>query len=50
MSKSTKGTLGYWEVTAIGIGGMVGGGMIIFLAYEGFELIVSDLADRNHSV
>jgi amino acid transporter len=31
MSKSTKETLGYWEVTAIGIGGMVGGGIFAVL-------------------
>ena len=31
MSKSTKGHLGYWEVTAIGIGGMVGGGIFAVL-------------------
>ena len=31
MSKSTEGKLGYWEVTAIGIGGMVGGGIFAVL-------------------
>ncbi len=31
MSKSRKGTLGYWEVTAIGVGGMVGGGIFAVL-------------------
>ena len=31
MSKSTKETLGYWEVTAIGVGGMVGGGIFAVL-------------------
>ena len=31
MSRSTKGNLGYWEVTAIGIGGMVGGGIFAVL-------------------
>ncbi len=31
MSKSGKGNLGYWEVTAIGIGGMVGGGIFAVL-------------------
>jgi len=31
MSKSTKEKLGYWEVTAIGIGGMVGGGIFAVL-------------------
>jgi len=31
MSKSKKETLGYWEVTAIGIGGMVGGGIFAVL-------------------
>jgi amino acid transporter len=31
MSKSRKQNLGYWEVTAIGIGGMVGGGIFAVL-------------------
>jgi amino acid transporter len=31
MSKFRKGTLGYWEVTAIGVGGMVGGGIFAVL-------------------
>ena len=31
MSKSPKEGLGYWEVTAIGIGGMVGGGIFAVL-------------------
>ena len=31
MSKSRKENLGYWEVTAIGIGGMVGGGIFAVL-------------------
>ncbi len=31
MRKPTKETLGYWEVTAIGIGGMVGGGIFAVL-------------------
>jgi amino acid transporter len=31
MSKSTKTKLGYWEVTAIGVGGMVGGGIFAVL-------------------
>jgi amino acid transporter len=31
MSGSEKGKLGYWEVTAIGIGGMVGGGIFAVL-------------------
>ena len=31
MSKSTNGHLGYWEVTAIGVGGMVGGGIFAVL-------------------
>lgn len=31
MSKTGKGELGYWEVTAIGIGGMVGGGIFAVL-------------------
>lgn len=31
MSKSTKQGLGYWEATAIGIGGMVGGGIFAVL-------------------
>jgi amino acid transporter len=31
MSESNNGTLGYWEVTSIGIGGMVGGGIFAVL-------------------
>jgi len=31
MSKSRKENLGYWEVTAIGVGGMVGGGIFAVL-------------------
>ena len=31
MSRSRKKNLGYWEVTAIGIGGMVGGGIFAVL-------------------
>ena len=31
MSETEKKTLGYWEVTAIGIGGMVGGGIFAVL-------------------
>jgi amino acid transporter len=31
MSKSRKEDLGYWEVTAIGVGGMVGGGIFAVL-------------------
>jgi len=31
MSRSDKGKLGYWEVTAIGVGGMVGGGIFAVL-------------------
>lgn len=31
MSASPKKTLGYWEVTAIGVGGMVGGGIFAVL-------------------
>lgn len=31
MSKSAKDGLGYWEVTAIGVGGMVGGGIFAVL-------------------
>jgi amino acid transporter len=31
MNRSGKGNLGYWEVTAIGIGGMVGGGIFAVL-------------------
>ncbi len=31
MSGSGKGNLGYWEVTAIGVGGMVGGGIFAVL-------------------
>jgi amino acid transporter len=31
MSGSEKGNLGYWEVTSIGIGGMVGGGIFAVL-------------------
>jgi len=31
MSQAGKGKLGYWEVTAIGIGGMVGGGIFAVL-------------------
>ena len=31
MSKAEKGKLGYWEVTSIGIGGMVGGGIFAVL-------------------
>jgi amino acid transporter len=31
MSKSRNGNLGFWEVTAIGIGGMVGGGIFAVL-------------------
>jgi amino acid transporter len=31
MSDSTKHKLGYWEITAIGIGGMVGGGIFAVL-------------------
>jgi len=31
MSKSGKGNLGYWEVTALGVGGMVGGGIFAVL-------------------
>ena len=31
MSKSGKDSLGYWEVTAIGVGGMVGGGIFAVL-------------------
>jgi amino acid transporter len=31
MSESGKKTLGYWEVTAIGVGGMVGGGIFAVL-------------------
>lgn len=31
MSESKKETLGYWEVTAIGIGGMIGGGIFAVL-------------------
>ncbi len=31
MSKAGKETLGYWEVTAIGVGGMVGGGIFAVL-------------------
>lgn len=31
MSGSEKGKLGYWEVTAIGVGGMVGGGIFAVL-------------------
>ncbi|MEJ2456349.1 MAG: APC family permease [Candidatus Thiodiazotropha sp.] len=31
MSKSRNETLGYWEVTAIGVGGMVGGGIFAVL-------------------
>jgi amino acid transporter len=31
MSKSKKDSLGYWEVTAIGVGGMVGGGIFAVL-------------------
>jgi amino acid transporter len=31
MSKSGKGSIGYWEATAIGIGGMVGGGIFAVL-------------------
>ena len=31
MSKSTEEKLGYWEVTSIGIGGMVGGGIFAVL-------------------
>ena len=31
MNKSRKGKLGYWEVTSIGIGGMVGGGIFAVL-------------------
>jgi amino acid transporter len=31
MNDSTSGKLGYWEVTAIGIGGMVGGGIFAVL-------------------
>ena len=31
MSKSSNKSLGYWEVTAIGVGGMVGGGIFAVL-------------------
>ena len=31
MSKSRKDKLSYWEVTAIGVGGMVGGGIFAVL-------------------
>lgn len=31
MSDSKRNSLGYWEVTAIGIGGMVGGGIFAVL-------------------
>jgi len=31
MSKSGKKGLGYWEITAIGVGGMVGGGIFAVL-------------------
>lgn len=31
MTDSTSGKLGYWEVTAIGVGGMVGGGIFAVL-------------------
>ncbi len=31
MSKSGKGSIGYWEATAIGVGGMVGGGIFAVL-------------------
>jgi amino acid transporter len=31
MSKSRNGNLGFWEVTAIGVGGMVGGGIFAVL-------------------
>ena len=31
MSESGNGKLGYWEVTAIGVGGMVGGGIFAVL-------------------
>ena len=31
MSTSEKKKLGYWEVTAIGVGGMVGGGIFAVL-------------------
>ena len=31
MTKSRKESLGYWEVTAIGVGGMVGGGIFAVL-------------------
>ena len=31
MSKSRKKSLGYWEITAIGVGGMVGGGIFAVL-------------------
>ena len=72
MSNPGDGKIGLWAVVAIGIGGMVGGGifavlglavqlahggtitflnrafgtgMIIFLAYEGFELIANTAED-----
>jgi amino acid transporter len=31
MTKSRKENLGYWEVTASGVGGMVGGGIFAVL-------------------
>jgi len=35
MSKSRKDNLSYWEVTAIGVGGMVGGGIFAVLGLSG---------------
>ena len=31
MNQAESGTVGYWEATAIGIGGMVGGGIFAVL-------------------
>jgi amino acid transporter len=40
MSKANDGKIGYWGVVALGVGGM-----IIFLAYEEFELIANTARD-----
>lgn len=40
MSKSAKGNRGYWEIAAIGGGGMVGGG--IFAAVNGVNVMLAE--------